>query len=151
MDERVRNLLERDEVVAAVTELFLRTDERDWVAVRRCFAEQVVFDMTSLTGGAAVTLTPREITDGWEQGLRPISALHHQVGNFRVEVGRGEADASCYGVAWHYRPNRSGQATRTFVGSYDFHLRHGDGAWKIDAFRFNCKFVDGNLELEKDD
>jgi hypothetical protein len=36
-----------------------------------------------------------------------------------------------------------------FVGSYDFHLVR-EATWKIDLFRFNCKFVDGNLELEKE-
>jgi hypothetical protein len=36
------------------------------------------------------------------------------------------------------------------VGSYDFHLVRAGGAWRIDLFRFNAKFVDGNLELERE-
>ncbi len=39
--------------------------------------------------------------------------------------------------------------TRVFVGSYDFGLRRQDGRWRIDRFRFNLKYLDGNLELEK--
>ena len=37
-----------------------------------------------------------------------------------------------------------------FVGSYDFHLRRRDGPWLIDLFRFNLKFVEANLELERE-
>jgi hypothetical protein len=35
------------------------------------------------------------------------------------------------------------------VGSYDFELARADGRWRIESFRFNAKFVDGNLELDK--
>jgi len=73
----------------------------------------------------------------------------HQAGNFRVTVHDDTADAFCYGMASHYLPNPSGRNTRVFVGSYDFGLRRQDARWRIDRFRFNLKYVDGNLELEK--
>jgi hypothetical protein len=151
MDDRLRQLLERDEVVATVTRLFLCTDARDWDGVRACFAAQVFLDMTSLTGGEAFTLAPQDITDAWERSFRPISAVHHQVSNFRVSLGDREATASCYGIAYHHRPARSGHSTRTFVGSYDFHLRRETSGWTIDTFRFNCKFIDGKLDPDEDE
>ena len=61
-----------------------------------------------------------------------------------------EANAFCYGIAYHYRRTKSGRNTRVFVGSYDFHLVLVHTEWKINRFRFNAKFIDGNLELEKD-
>lgn len=78
-----------------------------------------------------------------------MQAIHHQAGNFRVTLRGDAADASCYAIAFHYRPNPSGRNTRTFVGSYDLGLRREGGRWRIDRFRFDAKFVDGNLELEK--
>ena len=33
------------------------------------------------------------------------------------------------------------------VGSYDFGLARISGEWKIDQFKFNLKYVDGNKEL----
>jgi hypothetical protein len=106
--------------------------------------------MTSVAGGTTATLTPQQIADGWEQGLKPIQAVHHQAGNFLVTFSGSEADASCYGIAYHYRPTKSGKNTRVFVGTYDFHLRlHGDD-WKIEMFRFNLRFIDGNPNLESD-
>jgi hypothetical protein len=43
----------------------------------------------------------------------------------------------------------NGESVRRFVLSYDFELRALDRGWVISSFRFNAKFVDGNLELEK--
>ena len=136
-------------IIETITNLFVGTDERDWARVRRCFATRVLFDMTSLAGGEPSTLTPQEIADGWDKGLKPIQSVHHQAGNFLVRVGGDEADAFCYAVAYHYRPVKSGQNTRVFVGSYEFHLVRTFEQWKIDAFKFNLKFIDGNPNLEQ--
>jgi hypothetical protein len=149
-EKAVRDLLEREAIAKVLNRLFLATDARDWPRVRECFADSVHFDMTSLAGGQPARLSPAEITAGWEAGLLPLDALHHQTGNLEVSVSGDEATASCYGVAWHYRRTRSGRNTRVFVGSYDFHLVRAGGAWRIDLFRFNSKFVDGNLELERE-
>ena len=43
----------------------------------------------------------------------------------------------------------TGQNSRMFVGSYNFHLIKAGTDWKIDIFKYNLKFIDGNLELHK--
>jgi hypothetical protein len=149
-EKAVRDLLEKEAIAKVLNRLFMATDARDWPRVRECFADSVHFDVTSLAGGQPARLSPAEITAGWEAGLLPLDALHHQTGNLEISVSGDEATASCYGVAWHYRRTRSGRNTRVFVGSYDFHLVRADGAWRIDLLRFNSKFVDGNLELERE-
>lgn len=141
-------MTDREQIIDTVVRLFVATDERDWKGVERCFSDMVRFDMSSLGGGESQDLTPATIIAGWREGLEPIEKIHHQVGNFRVEKGRDEADVSCYGIAMHYREVENGRNVRTFVGSYDIHLvREGDD-WHIDGFRFNLKFIDGNRELE---
>jgi len=102
-----------------------------------------------LTGGEAGRTSGAELAATWEEGLRPIHALHHQAGNYRVTVQGNEAEAFCYGTATHYRPTASGHNIRTFVGSYDFNLSRLDGRWRITTFRFSCKFIDGNVDLDK--
>jgi len=149
-DVDVRALVDRARIADVINTVFVATDARDWPRVQSCFADQVAFDMTSLAGGEPAKLTPREIIAAWESGLAPIEAVHHQLGNLSIEVRETEATASCYGIAYHYRRTYSGQNTRVFVGSYDFHLQLTGGDWRIDLFRFKVKFVDGNLELEKD-
>lgn len=150
MDDELRLLSETREILDVINDLFVGTDHRDWQRVARALAPRVDFDMKSLTGGEPSTLDSAEIIAGWREGLRPLKAVHHQTGNFRVRVKDAQADAFCYGIALHYLPNSSGRNTRTFVGSYDLHLRREDGGpWRIDGFRFNLKYIDGNLELEK--
>jgi hypothetical protein len=147
MTDPIATLIEKDRILDVVNRLFIGTDRRDWPGVMECFAETVLFDMTSMAGGEPSTLTPRQIVDGWEQGLKDLKAIHHQVGNYLVTVDGNDADVFCYGVALHYLPRKSGQDTRRFVGSYDFHLEKAEDSWRIDAFRFNLKFTDGNPNL----
>jgi len=142
-------LVAKQQVVETITDLFVATDRRDWPAVAECFAPQVWFDMSSLTGVAPGTVPAKDIVAGWEKGLAPIRAVHHQAGNFKVRLDGDEADAFCYATASHYLPNPSGRNTRVFVGSYDFRLKRDGARWRITRFRFDAKYVDGNLELEK--
>jgi hypothetical protein len=148
MDD-LEKLANRQQVVDVITDLFIATDERDWPAVIDCFTPEVLFDMSSLGGPAAAATPAQAIAAGWERGLAPLAAVHHQAANFRVRLRGDEADAFCYGIASHYRPNPSGRNTRVFVGTYDFGLRKDAARWRISRFRFNLKYVDGNLELEK--
>jgi hypothetical protein len=148
MEPSLQTLLAKQEIVDTINHLFVGTDRRDWPRVSACFAPSVLFDMTSLAGGAPQTLTPQQIVDGWEAGLKPLQAIHHQSGNFLVNVAGDSADAFCYGIALHYLPNKTGRDTRSFVGSYDFHLTHHAGRWRIDRFKFNLKYIDGNKNLE---
>ena len=74
------------------------------------------------------------------------------MGNFVVSIAGDNAEASCYGIAYHYRARRDGRNTRVFVGSYEFRLARETGeaapSWRITAMRFALKFVDGNPALE---
>jgi hypothetical protein len=106
--------------------------------------------MTSLAGGSSATLTPAQITAAWDAGLKPIEHVHHQAGNLQITVENKAATAFCYGIALHYRTTKSGDNVRRFVGSYDFGLELTPRGWLISSFRFNVKFVDGNLALEKE-
>ena len=136
---------ERAQVIEAVTRLFVATDRKDWPAVRDTFSDEVFFDMSSLGGGPASVVSPQTITDGWQESLKGIPALHHQVGNFLVVVGADEAEVFCYGIAIHF-PGGTGEGnTRTFVGSYDFHLSKQDGKWRIGLMAYHSKFVTGQI------
>lgn len=147
MNKQTKTLYEKDRVIDRLNALFINTDNKNWPGVKDCFAPQVLFDMTSLAGGEPATLTPQQIAAAWEDGLKDLQAIHHQAGNFQVTIHDNEADAFCYGIAFHYLPNPSNNNTRTFVGSYDFHLIQANSNWRIDKFKFNLKFIDGNAEL----
>jgi len=139
---------ERERIIEAVTAMFVKTDRQDWVGVRACFAETVLFDMSSLGGDPPAETPADTIVSGWQKGLKPLRAIHHQVGNFQVAVFGNYADLTCYGIAYHYLPNQSNRNTRVYVGSYEIHLARIDNGWKIDALRYVSKFIDGNQDLE---
>jgi len=84
----------------------------------------------------------------WREGLSHLEAIHHQAGNYEVEVEGEQATATCYGIAFHYLRNDTGRNTRRFVGTYDLNLRKVRGRWCLDRLRYNLKFVDGNTDLE---
>jgi hypothetical protein len=144
----LNQLKDQNDVIAAATRLFVCTDTRDWSCVQDVFAPEVLFDMTSLGAPRAEKKTAKQIAAMWDEGLKALTAIHHQAGNFQATVKGNEADLFCYGVAYHYLPNPTNQNTRTFVGSYTFHLVRGEGGWKIDRFKFTMKFIDGNKDLE---
>jgi hypothetical protein len=146
----LQDLLAKDAILDTINRLFIGTDSRDWAMVRDALAPRLQVDMTSLAGGQPAEMAGADLAEAWETGLKPIQAIHHQTGNYRVTVLGDQAEAFCYGTAIHYRPTRSGRNVRTFVGSYDFRLARLETKWRITSFRFNLKYVDGNLEMEKD-
>jgi SnoaL-like domain len=148
MDD-LETLAQKQQIVEVITDLFVATDRRDWPTVLECLAPEVNFDMASLGGPPAADTPAKEIVAAWDKGLAPLEAVHHQVGNFRVWPRGEAAEAFCYGIAVHYRSNPTGRNTRTFVGSYEIGLIRDGERWRIRAFRFDAKYVDGNVELEK--
>ena len=93
---------------------------------------------------------PRADCGRVDPGLKDLTAIHHQVGNYLVTTKGDEADVFCYGIALHHLPDRSGLNTKMVVGSYNFHLEKQKKSWYIDRFRFNLKFIDGNVNPEPD-
>lgn len=142
-------IVERQTVADLVTRLFISGDERRWEEMLGYFATKVLLDMSSVSGAKPSRTSPKKIAEQWESGVRGLAAAHHQLGNMLVNVEGDEASVFCYATATHYFPNPSGANTHVFVGTYDFHLTRGDGAWLIDAFRFNLKYEDGNLILSE--
>jgi hypothetical protein len=143
------SLAAMDQIAACIHEMFIGTDQRQWRQVRARFTDLVHFDMTSLAGGTPQELTPQQITDGWEEGLKGLEQIHHQTGNFLISVNGDTAKAFCYGIALHYRTTQSGANVRRFVGSYEFVMQRTAGRWLIASLEFTLQFVDGNRELEK--
>jgi len=148
VNAQLQQLIEKERVKETVNRLFINTDNRDWPKVKSLFASQVLFDMTSMTGGESSTLTSQEIVDGWDKGLKALKSIHHQAGNYIINMDPEGAEVFCYGIALHYLPNKTQQNTRTFVGSYNFHLKKEGDLWLIDQFKYNLKYIDGNPDLE---
>ena len=139
----------RVEVEDQVVKMFVATDERDWPTLEACFTDPFVLDMSSMVGGSPLNMTPRQVASAWAEGFKPLTHIHHQIGNLRTKVANGLATVWCYGIALHHRSTVATDAkSRCFVGSYELDLKTTAGGWRISRLKFNLKFIDGNLQLE---
>lgn len=129
-----------------ITNLFVNTDQNNWINVEAQFAPKVVLDYSSMTGGEADNTTPQGITSAWKTALPGFTYTHHQIGNFITQVKGNKAHSFCYGTATHYLEDDKGNVW-TVVGTYDFDLEKIEGLWKITSMVFNYKYQDGNTTL----
>jgi hypothetical protein len=139
-----------DELMELANKLFLYTDARQWQKLQsQVFTEHVMFDMSSMGAGAPKKLPAKEICAMWSKGFEGIDQVHHQSGNFIIDFsGDGEARIFCYATATHFRQEATQGKTRQYVGSYELHASFTDIGWRLDSFRYNLKFAEGNAELK---
>jgi hypothetical protein len=140
---------DQKELSDLTSRLFMYTDERNWQGhINENFTPTVLFDTESAGGGPPRTITSQEITSIWEEGLRGIDAIHHQAGHEIITVNGNQATIYAYSVATHYRAAATRGNTRTFVGSYDLRAERTARGWRLNQFKYNLRYMDGNLTLE---
>ncbi len=139
----------REHIVEVVNKLFVYTDEQDWSALHsEVFAGQVLFDMVSVGAKSVETKTAAQITELWRDGFAGLDAVHHQAGNYIVSIDGASARVKAYAIASHFKDSAREGKVREFVGSYDIGLLKQDSGWRIHEFKYNLKYLDGNLELK---
>jgi hypothetical protein len=137
----------REQIVEVVNKLFVYTDYQEWDKLQNdVFTTELYFDMSSL-GGEAKTTTAKEVCDMWRAGFEGIDSVNHLAGNYLVRISGDTADVFAYATATHYKNAATSEKTREFVGSYNLHLIQTEGGWRIDIFKYNLKYANGNLSL----
>jgi len=143
-------LIDHRQIVHLINTLFLSIDEKEWENVKDCFAPDVKFDISKISGHQEEILSPDKIVEQWKNDLKNIDAVHHQTGNYTVTLAGIRAEIACTGYSIQYRANgQGGGNTLTHYGSYHFHMIRGLEEWKIDKLKFQVKFYDGNKDLGK--
>jgi hypothetical protein len=140
----------REEIVELVNKLFVYTDSRQWQRLlENVFMKEVLFDMSSAGAGPAKALRAEAICDMWNNGFAGIDQVHHQSGNFIVDFKSDtEAEVFCYAIASHYKKAATQGKTREYIGSYALHASLTDLGWRLDGFKYNLKYINGNTELK---
>lgn len=137
------------DITETVNCLFVHTDNREWKELlEKVFADKVFFDMSSMGAGEPETMAARDICAMWEQGFKGLDAIHHQAGNYIIDLKKEEADVVAYAIAGHYKKAATKGQVRTFTGSYNIHVIRTGAGWRIDRFRYNLKYMEGNISLE---
>lgn len=140
---------EREQIVEVVNKLFVYTDLQNWDGLLgEVFSDEVNFDMASMGAGPAKIMKAQDICKMWEAGFSTLDSVHHQAGNYIVDLKGNEADVFAYAVAFHYMKNATAGNVRSFTGSYNLHLVKSAAGWQIDHFKYNLKFADGNVDFK---
>ena len=139
---------EREQIVEVVNKLFIYTDYQKWdKLLNEVFTGNILFDMSSL-GQDIKTIPAKEVCEIWQKGFEELDSVNHLAGNYLVTINGETADVFAYATATHYKNSAIQGKTRELIGSYDLHLMKGLQGWRIDVFKYNLKFMNGNLELK---
>jgi hypothetical protein len=142
-------LSEKIELQELANKLFMYVDAQDWNKVlNEVFSKDVWFDMQSAGGGEPKTVSSKEICEMWQKGFEGLDAVHHQAGHYLIDVKESNADIFGYAVATHFKAKAEKGKTRTFVGSYELKAIRAVNGWRLDQFKYNLKYIDGNTTLE---
>jgi hypothetical protein len=142
-------LADKTELQELANKLFMYVDAQQWDKVlNEVFTENVWFDMQSAGGGTPGSIAAEDICSMWKDGFTGLDAVHHQGGQYLIDVNLNEANIFAYAVAFHFRQSAKNGKTRTFIGSYDLKAVRTGSGWRLNQFKYNLKFIDGNATLE---
>lgn len=141
--------MEKFHLTELANKLFMYTDAQRWQdLLDEVFVEELWFDMSSAGGGEPRKLPATELCDMWAEGFKGLDEVHHQAGHYLIDVRKEEASIFAYAVAYHYKNSAVNGKTRVFVGSYDLNAINTSKGWRLNQFKYNLKFIDGNANLD---
>ena len=83
----------------------------------------------------------------WQNGFKGIDAINHLSENYLIDLNKSQASVFAYATATHFKKSATQGTTREFVGTYNLHLVNGNNGWRIDEFKYNLKYVTGNIDF----
>ncbi|OHV84894.1 nuclear transport factor 2 family protein [Rhizobium sp. LCM 4573] len=134
---------EEAKVAAVISAVAVYADNRDFTTLEGFFAPETLIDYTSLWGGEARRLTPRELMAAWSGLLPGFDATRHQLSDINVELDGEQAIAAATVTATHWLEN----ATWTVSGTYDYVLVRRGSQWRVSAMTFHLADENGDRGL----
>lgn len=147
MDNQI--IADKFELQELANKLFMYVDAQQWdKVINEVFSPEVWFDMKSAGGGEPKLIGAKDICTIWQQGFAGLDAIHHQAGQYLISIDSIEANIFAYAVAFHFKQSAQKGKTRSFVGSYDLKAIKTNTGWRLNQFKYNLKYIDGNPTLE---
>jgi len=137
------------ELTELANKLYMYCDAQQWQRLLDdVFTTTIWFDMSSAGGNKPQNIEAKDVCQMWADGFVGLDAIHHQAGHYLINVSGDKADIFAYAVATHYKKAATKGTTRSFVGSYDLKAEHTEKGWRLSQFKYNLKYIDGNISLE---
>jgi SnoaL-like domain len=129
----MEDLVQRVAVADVVAGLAHAQDDKDWTALRRLFADEVLLDLsTHHFGRPPTTLAADDLVELARGTLQGFHCTHHAASNLVVRMSGGEAECRTHMVAYHHVPTEPGVVDYcTMRGYWQLKLRKVDGRWLI--------------------
>lgn len=141
MQDRVAELLDKQEIHELVTGYGAALDDRDWKRLAECF----VADGSARYGTAAGFQEGFPAIEAMCRGiLERLDASHHLIGNVAVELAGDRARCRCLFQAQHLRHAAEGGTLYLLGGEYHDELRRTDAGWRIQEREIRVVWQDGN-------
>ncbi len=141
MDRILREILDRQEIIAVLDRYASSLDDRDWGRLRTCFTADAIGDYDpnapKLEGYDAIENLCR-------RALGPLDASQHLLGNYEIEIEGDVARSRCYLRAQHVKRGCEGGHLFEVAGYYrDEWVRCEDG-WRTSRRQLVVTWRSGN-------
>ncbi|GHH27747.1 nuclear transport factor 2 family protein [Lentzea cavernae] len=129
----LEELADRAAVTDVVTGLAHAQDDRDWVALRRLLADEVLLDLsTHHFGRPPATIPAADLVELASGTLTGFDSTHHATSNLDVRLSGDEARCRAHVVAYHHVPADPGVVDHcTMRGYWQLGLSRIGGRWLI--------------------
>ena len=129
-------------IINTVNQMALAADLHDWILCRRCFADEVIVDYTSMTGGESATIPADALIESW-QGLLPgFTATQHLIGTHAVNIHEDSAECQSHFQAMHLLDDEQW----ILGGHYHHRLQRTGESWQITAITMTALWSTGDGE-----
>ncbi|MEM7029516.1 MAG: nuclear transport factor 2 family protein [Chloroflexota bacterium] len=127
-------------IINTVNQMALAADQQNWGLCRRCFADEVFVDYTSLAGGEPATIPSDALIEAWRGLLPGFTTTQHLIGSHVVHMQEDEANCLAHFQATHVIDNERW----VLGGHYQFRLQPKDESWQIAAITMTALWSVGD-------
>lgn len=138
--QRMREIVDRTDVLDTVTAYAAAVDGGDWTVLASLFDADATFDCPGLGSAHG----PEGVTEFVAAVVAPLDACQHVNSNHRVTVRGDEAAHTCYLLAQHVRHGLADGELYLIAGRYDDRLRRTPHGWRFTSRVLTVLWRQGN-------
>lgn len=144
--EKLQRLIDKSEITEVLGNYAAGLDAQDWDLWRSIFLDEVVFDLTSWSGGETRLQKTDKVVPPQAALFAELSMTQHFIAipRITIEGDRARALAAMRAEHWIEFEPPEGTGRYTMFGFYDDKLVRTDQGWKISEMQLNVTHTEGN-------
>ena len=130
-------------IKTVVESVAVLADSGNFEALEKLYADEILVDYTSLSGGEPELKSPQALLTEWAGVLPGFERTRHYISNIKVSVTGPRAIATADVIADHYVAGLYWQV----AGDYRYEFVDAGDRWRITAATFNLRSEKGTREV----